>query len=76
MTTERKTLRNTWKVPPGGWTYLEKATGYEVKADSFSELMHRVRLHKEANGLDLPDDWQRIVEAEICEMPKMADHVQ
>lgn len=47
------TLRNMRDIPPGGWHYVERATGVRFEADSFDDLVRKVKSHREYKGIDV-----------------------
>lgn len=63
----RKVFINKSVVPPGGFVYVEPASGVEFRHTVFDEILNRVRLHRIANGFPLPPGWQDEVESAMCE---------
>lgn len=61
-------MRIIWStaVPPDGWRYLQKNTGYRMTSMSLDDLMRQIKAHRLANGIPLEKDWQLKVEEEMC----------
>lgn len=58
-------LRNKRDVPPGGWEYVERETGYRFSADTFGGLVEKVAEHRKYKGLD-PEQTERLIESQLC----------
>lgn len=54
--------------PPGGWRYLDKDTGYTVKALTLAQLLRDAKTHRTSNGLTIPDDFDQQVETWLCRL--------
>ena len=64
---KEKTLIRADVVPPGGWRYTQKETGELISANTHTELISKVRVHRRTNGLTIPADLAKEVEQQICE---------
>ncbi len=59
-------LLNPDSQPPAGYAYIDPDTGWETKQGSLSELLKHARLHRTANGLPVSDDFDMLVETQLC----------
>lgn len=67
-------ILNKTDVPPGGWSYTEKNTGYEMTSLTLLGLFEQVEAHRKANGISYGAGWKLILEMEICAQDKMRRH--
>lgn len=52
-------------TPPGGWRYIERSTGQSFEANSFVQLVEKVRPHREYKGLPL-ETLEHDIEEQLC----------
>ena len=63
-----RVLRNTLSDVPGGWTYTVPETSFTIpKQYIYVDLIRKVREHYKVNGLDVPDDIELLVQAQISQ---------
>lgn len=62
-------LKNTNRVPPGGWFYTQPDTGFTARKGTLVSLIAAVAEHRNANSLErtLFQDVKADIESQICE---------
>jgi hypothetical protein len=53
-------------TPPNGYFFRDYDTGYLTKASFLDQLFARARQHRTANGLEIPENFNEIVENWLC----------
>lgn len=59
-------LLNPNEIPKNGFPYTDPDTGHTSRFLTLAGLIGVARLHREANGLPVPPDFDKIVETQIC----------
>ena len=54
-------------VPQGGYSYTQEETGHTITTSNFGMLVYKVKLHRQANNLPIPFNFEDIIEAYVCE---------
>jgi len=57
---------NRTQAPPGGWRYLVRETGVELRGVSEGNLIQSIQKHYRANNLVAPYDLSILIEEYIC----------
>lgn len=55
-------------VPRDGFPFTDPDTGYTTLGKTIETLIANARLHRESNGLSIPDDFAFYVETQVCRM--------
>jgi hypothetical protein len=59
-------LKTIYEVPPGGFFWIDPVTKVESKAGDFDSLLRMARAHRLANKIEIPADFNAIIEDNIC----------
>lgn len=62
-----KRLRDLTISPPGGFSYYQKETGYNVTGITWRQLLDRVAQHRRNNNLPIGEDFGNEIEQAICD---------
>jgi hypothetical protein len=59
-------LSNRSHVPTGGFRYTQPESGLQIDANSFDQLMVRIKEHRDANGYPININIEAEVEDQVC----------
>ena len=63
----RQELITRDQVPPGRFRFIVPETGYRIDGElSMEGLLSRVKKHYNDNNIQLPKDWEKSVEDQLC----------
>lgn len=68
MKTRHQRLLEPDRAPRDGFPYTDPDTGFTVRGKTIPALVAAATLHRNANGLKVPADFDLYVETQICEL--------